>query len=235
MKSLSQFSFLLATFCLLLNFQALAQERRNQNLMGFTALKASSGVNVYLSQGSSESVEIEADEEAFRYIVAEIEDGNVLVLRMENTSKRWFKNIGPVNVYVSFTELDNIQLSGGSDVFGQGKLEFAKLRISSSGGADLRMQLQADELEVSSSGGSDVELSGTVAYFNGTASGGSDIKARELEAVVAEVSASGAADVHVRATRELKATASGASDIVYYGNPEKVELKESGASDITRR
>lgn len=228
-------SFVLAAFCLLINFQAFAQERINQNLSGFTALKVSSGVNVYLSQGSTESVEIEAEEEAFPYIIAEVDKDHVLVLRMKNTSKRWFKNMEPVNIYVSFIGLDNIQLSGGSDVYGQGELTFDKLRISSSGGADLRMQLEADELEVSSSGGSDVVLSGVAAYFKGTASGGSDIKARELEAEVAEVSASGAADVHVRATRELKASASGASDIVYYGNPEKVEVRESGASDITRR
>jgi hypothetical protein len=235
MKNYLQFIVAFALSCLLVNLPAFAQKRENQHLSGFNGVKASSGVNVYLSKGNTESVEIEAEEEVFQYIVAEIDGNNTLVIKIDNSSKRWFKKTGEVNVYVSFTELDNIQLSGGTDVTGEGVLEFNNLRISSSGGSDLRLNLQVNELEVKCSGGAYVVLAGSAAYFEGTASGGSDIKAKDLEAEVAEVSASGAADIHISASQALKATASGASDIVYYGNPEKVNVQSSGASDITKR
>jgi hypothetical protein len=234
MKNFSKFIFAITILCLTGATQVFAQQRVNQNLSGFTSVKASSGVNVYLSQGSTESVEIGAEEEVFQYVIAEI-DNNTLVIRIDNSSKRWFKKTGEVNVYVSFTELENIQLSGGTDVMGEGMLEFDNLRVSASGGSDLRLNLQVNELEVKCSGGADVVLAGAAAYFKGNASGGSDIKAKDLEAEVAEVSASGAADIHIRASRALTASASGASDIVYYGNPEKVNVQSSGASDITRR
>ncbi len=235
MKNFLQSVLAIAYLCLMVNLPVFAQKRVNQNLGGFTAIKASSGVNVYLRQGSSESVEIEAEEEAFEYIKAKIEDGNTLVIKMDNLSKRIFKKLGPVNVYVSFIDLNSIEVSGGTDLVGEGNLKFDKLKISSSGGSDLRLNLQADELVVRCSGGADVVLAGSAYYLNGTASGGSDIKAQELEVEEAEVSASGAADIKVRVSYGIKASASGASDIVYYGNPEKVAVRSSGASDITKR
>lgn len=227
--------FAFATLLLMVNLQAYSQQRVNQSLQGFTALKAASGVDVYLKQGDAESVEIEANEEAFKYIVAEVDSDQILVIKMDNTPKRWFSKMGPVKVYVSFTHLNQIQLSGGSDLLGQGMFIFEKLRLGSSGGSDLKMNLRADELEVNSSGGADVELAGSATYFKGVSSGGSDIKTQELETEVAEISSSGASDIRIKVIRALKATASGASDIIYYGNPEKVEVSTSGASDISKR
>lgn len=224
----------LVQLCLLASIQGHAQQRVNQNLTGFTSIKASSGVDVYLSQGSSESVEVEAEEESFKYIVTEV-NNNTLVIKMDDSWKSLFRKMGPVKVYVSFTELEAISASGGSDIYGQGELTFDELRIASSGGADVRLNLQADELEVHCSGGADVILSGAAGFMKGVSSGGSDIKAKELEVETAEISSSGASDVHIKVVNSLKASASGASDIVYYGNPRNVEISTSGASDITKR
>lgn len=227
-------SVVLVQLCLLASFQVQAQQRVNQNLTGFTSIKVSSGVDVYLSQGSGESVEVEAEEESFKYIITEVE-GNTLVIRMDDSWKNLFRKMEPVKVYVSFTSLDAISASGGSDIYGQGELTFNELRIASSGGADVRLNLQADELEVHCSGGADVILSGAADFMKGVSSGGSDLKAKDLEVEEADISSSGASDVHVQVVRSLKAAASGASDIVYYGNPTNVEISTSGASDITKR
>ena len=235
MKNSLHAVYVLALFFLVGNFQAHAQDRVNQNLRGFSAINASSGVDVYLSQGSTESVEVEAEEESLKYLITEVDNNNTLVIKMDDSWKRWFKEMEPVKVYVTFTNLDRIQLSGGTDVMGQGELEFENLQISSSGGSDIRLNLRVNELEVNSSGGADVVLKGNAAYLKGSASGGSDIKAQELDTEVAEINSSGASDVHVKVSRALKASASGASDIVYYGNPKEVEISTSGASDITKR
>lgn len=224
----------LVQLCLLASIQGHAQQRVNQNLTGFTSIKASLGVDVYLSQGSIESVEVEAEEESFKYIVTEV-NNNTLVIKMDDSWKNLFRKMGPVKVYVSFIELEAISASGGSDIYGQGELTFDDLRIASSGGADVRLNLQADELEVHCSGGADVILSGAAGFMKGVSSGGSDIKAKELEVETAEISSSGASDIQVKVVRSLKASASGASDIVYYGNPRNVEISTSGASDITKR
>lgn len=234
MKNFSKFIYAFAFLWLAGNTQATAQQRVNQKVSGFTAVKASSGVDVYLSQGTSESVEVEGEEESLKYLITEV-DGNTLVIRMDDSWKNLLRKMEPVKVYVSFTKLEAISASGGSDIYGQGELTFEELRIASSGGADVRLNLQAEELEVHCSGGADVVLSGTADFMKGVSSGGSDIKAKDLEVEEADISSSGASDVHIQVARSLKAAASGASDIVYYGNPTNVEISTSGASDITKR
>ena len=56
-----------------------------------------------------------------------------------------------------------------------------------------------------------------------------------LKAETAEVDASGASRVAVFATAELNSDASGASRIVYSGNPSSLKKSLSGASSITAR
>ena len=227
---------MLAALAVLLSVPSYAQKSIPRNIGNFSALKVSSGIDVYLTQGNAPAMEIETDEETLKRLIVEVDNNNTLVLRMENPKGwNWFSAFSPVKVRLTFTQLNDIKVSGGSDLFGQGTLNFDLLRIQASGGSDVKMNLRAKELDVQCSGGSDVVLEGAVTSFKGKASGGSDIKAIDLQAEVADVSASGGSDALIRVTRQLSANASGGSDIVYTGNPEKVNSNASGGSDIKKR
>ncbi|EMR02083.1 hypothetical protein ADICEAN_02790 [Cesiribacter andamanensis AMV16] len=217
-----------------------AQERVTRSVANFTALKVMSGIDVYLSQSDSPSVKIAVDsEETLQDLVVEVDASNTLVLRLpaNKQMRRWWgsqTNTRRVKAYVSFRQLTDIQVSGGSDLFGEGPLRFQRLRMAASGGSDIRMNLTADELEVTCSGGADAELQGRAGTFTARASGGSDLKAQELEAQVATVNVSGGSDGYIKVVRELTATASGGSDIVYWGSPAKVSSNASGGSEIKK-
>lgn len=219
---------------LIITLPSEAQTRVNKNISGFEGIHVSSGIDLYLSQTGKESVEIEADEDILDEVIVEMEN-DILIIKIERDFLDWFTNSGPIKAFVSFKELQEIHISGGSDLEGQGALKFDKLEMSSSGGSDIKISLTASELHISSSGGSDAVLAGYAAYFEGSASGGSDIKAKELDTDVANVSSSGGSDVLISVNRKLVANASGGSDIYYYGNPEEVEKNESGGSDITKK
>ena len=210
-----------------------AQQEANRNITGFNELHVSSGIDVYLSQGS-ESVRIEADDDIMEDIIVE-KNGKALIIKVDNPVMNWFASRGPIKAHVGFEDLKKIQISGGSDLEGEGALEFDKLDMSASGGSDIKLSLKANELKINSSGGSDVKLEGYVSYFEGSASGGSDIKAQDLETEVANINSSGGSDVHISVSRKLVANSSGGSDLYYYGDPEDVDSNESGGSDITKR
>lgn len=233
LKSISN-PILCFVIVLLISFQTEAQKGVNQNITGFTALHVSSGIDVYLSQGTNESVEIDADEDIIDEVIIE-KKNNTLIIKVDRSFMSWFTSSGSIKAYVKFKDLEEIQISGGSDLRGEGALKFDKIRMNASGGSDIKISLKANELNVQSSGGSDIELIGYSAYFEGSASGGSDIKGKDLETEVANISSSGGSDAHISVSRKLVASASGGSDIYYYGNPEEVDENESGGSDITKR
>lgn len=209
--------------------------KKDRAVSGFSGLSVSSGIDVYLTQGGSEKLTIEAkgiDEEDVK---SEVRNG-VLKLSIDRRGVNW--NWGRntyVKAYLTFRQLNNLQASGGADVFGQGTLSFNDLNVEASGGSDVTLALKADKLNASASGGADLKLAGSARTFNAHGSGGSDLDARKLTVDVCSANSSGGSDVYVNATRELSMRASGGSDIYYYGPAKVLAKSESGGSDITHK
>lgn len=211
--------------------------KKDRTVSDFTGLSVSSGIDVYLTQGSSEKLTLEAkgiDEEDVR---SEVRNGT-LKLYIDRKGINWGLNFGRdryVKAYVTFRQLRNLQASGGADVFGQGTLSFNDLNVEASGGSDVKLNLKATELNASASGGADLYLEGTARSLNANGSGGADLDARKLVAETGNANSSGGSDVYINATRELSLKASGGSDIYYYGSARVLAKSESGGSDIVRR
>jgi hypothetical protein len=210
--------------------------KKDRAVSGFTGLSVSSGIDVYLSQGSSEKLTLEArgiDEDR---VISRVKNG-VLELYIERKGfSGWnFGRNNYVKAYLTFRQLNNLQASGGADVFGQGRLSFNDLNLDASGGSDVKLELKADELNVSASGGADATLQGSARTLNANGSGGADLDARRLTAEICNANSSGGSDVYVNASKELSMKASGGSDIYYSGSAKVLAKSESGGSDISRR
>ena len=210
--------------------------KENRPVSSFSGLSASNGIDVYLTQGNDEKLTIEAkgiDEED---VISEVRNG-MLKLSINHKGMNIF-NFGRnryVKAYVTFHQLNRLVASGGADVVGQGKLSFRDLNVSSSGGADVKLNLTADALDASASGGADLVLEGTAQTLNASGSGGADLDARKLVVEMGNANSSGGSDVYINATRELNLKASGGSDVYYYGSARVSAQSKSGGSDITRK
>ena len=210
--------------------------KENRPVSSFSGLVTSSGIDVYLTQGNDEKLTIEAKGVEKEDVVTEVRNGT-LRLTIDRRGANFF-NFGRnryVKAYVTFRQLSKLTASGGSDVFGQGKLTFRTLAIAVSGGSDIKLNLTADELNASASGGADLLLEGQARSLNADGSGGADLDARKLVVETGNANSSGGADVYINATRELSLKASGGSDIYYYGPARVASQNKSGGSDITRK
>ncbi|MDX9883551.1 MAG: head GIN domain-containing protein [Prolixibacteraceae bacterium] len=230
-------SKLLFVFVLVLSgiysFAALANEkdtnRRNRETKPFHAIKVSTGIDLYLSQGDIEKIVVEAGNDIIDNLVTEVHDG-VLKIYM-NKSFIWKWNVER-KVYVTFRELDMLTADSGSDVESQGLLQVKNLKIDASSGSDIDMEIQAEQLSVNTSSGSDTELKGTAGYLKASSSSGSDLNAGELKVKVCEVSASSGSDATIYVTERIKASASSGADIRCLGNPPGKDINESSGGDV---
>jgi hypothetical protein len=226
-------STLILVFMLIAVNFTFAQKKETRNVGSFTAISASSGLNVFLKKGSTTSVVVEADEKKIDKISTEVENGT-LKLDIESKSWTWGAGDKEVNVYVTYNSLNAIAVSGGVDLESEGVLSSDKLSIAASGGADMELQIKVKDLKIDISGGADLDLSGTADKVNISASGGSDISAYGLTCQDATVNASGGADVDITVERSLNANASGAADVSYKGKVKDVKSNKSGGADIMR-
>lgn len=196
----------------------------------FTAIKATEGLDVYLTQGENESIIVEADENLQELIITEVENG---VLKIHTD-----KNIGNASskkVIVTFKDIASIISTSGSDVYSTNTITVENLELKSTSGSDMKLNVKTTSLNCKSTSGSDMRLSGSTTNLIAEATSGSDIKAADLKAESSQVKATSGADVTVNTSKKLTASANSGGDVKYYGNPESVEKNDSPSGSIKQK
>ena len=257
MKLLTRVTAVVLPMIFALNTSANEIIEREYTIKDVNEVRVSSGINLVLTQGNTESLNLKTSAELLKYVRVDLTN-NKLSLNVEKKFSEvssWF-NFDDVVFTLVVQNLELIDFSGGVDAK-VGDLNLSELTVKTSGGSDADFtNLNVKEINIEASGGSDVDVagitsetvrvnvsggsdfelkdSGTTHRLFVNASGGSDFKAKKLDSLDVEVIAGGASDVDVKASKTLKVNAGGASDVNYYGNPQ-VTSDIGGASDVTAR
>ena len=204
-----------------------------RNVSSFHAIDISTGIDLYLTQGN-EAVAVSAiDEETKNKIITKVQNG-VLKIYYEHGIMNWHGSNKKMKAYVSFKTLDDLEASGGSDVYAEEGINSNKLNIGFSGGSDFHGKITSADLKISSSGGSDVYVSGKAASLTIHVSGGSDFHGYDLITDNCDINASGGSDVYITANKQMNVNASGGSDVHYKGSGSIRNMNSSGSSSIKK-
>ena len=180
------------------------------NLTDFTAISASHGFNVVITQGSSYSVKVTTDDNLQQYVDVH-KGGSTLYVGLK---PGFGISTTQLKVEVTMPNLTNLQLSGGSQATAQ------NLNLAGNLGIDF-------------SGGSRATLSGTAVDLTVGGSGGSNINLQDLQVQNARVDLSGGSQAKVNASGRLDVNLSGGSQLQYRGNPTMGSQDISGGSRIS--
>lgn len=203
----------------------------------FHVIKVSHAIQVFVKQGNDEAVVVSAVDDKWRNrIKVEVKDG-ILRIWFENDGVRWNWNMGDkkLRAYVSVKNLDMIEASGASDVKIDGVLKGNQLNVKLSGASNLKGEFSYSRMKVEQSGASGSNVSGRVSELVINSSGASDFKGFDLTSDYCIAEASGASDIKVTVTKDLKVEATGASDIDYRGGAVISSFKSTGASSVRKR
>ena len=174
----------------------------------FNAVEVGGAFVVEITVQKDYSLEVEADDNLLPLIKTEF-DGETLRIESENK----ISSSSPIKIRISAPDIENLNISGAS-----------KVSI---------VNLNNESLNVDSSGASKISCEGQTKNLTVEMSGASNFEGENLKAEKVSVDASGASKATVSVKNDLKADLSGASKVVYYGNPANIEKKTSGASCIT--
>lgn len=199
----------------------------------FTGISVSGSVDLYLSQGNEEVVVVSAATPDLRdRIVTEIKNG-MLEIYFKDKGLRWTRD-KKLKAYVSFKTLSRLEASGASDIYANGVIKSNALQLILSGASDFKGAVDLQELSLNQSGSSDSQISGRADKVHIQVSGASDVKGYDLITDYCDANASGASDIQLTVNKEIKAIASGSSDISYKGNATVSNVKSSGASSVKK-
>ncbi len=196
----------------------------------FDKIDVSRGMNVYITQGETRKVVVKADENLLEAIETK-NDGDVLVIRATQN----IRNATSKKVFITVPDLEEIEASSGSNVFSETKLVFRDLKVSTSSGSNVTLEINSEKTEFSSSSGSNIKLQGISNSFKAKASSGANIKAVDLTVENCEVKASSGSNIWITAKSDFSGDVSSGANIFLYGNPKNSNIEKSSGGNIINK
>jgi Putative auto-transporter adhesin, head GIN domain len=220
--------FNLLFFCAL-SAGAMAQASEVRKVGGFTGVKASEAIDVYLKKGDAESVKVEAEAKTLPRVLTEIKDNTLKVHMKSGTS-----NNSSVKIYVTYTKLDHISSSSAANVFSDGPIKAGTMDISASSAASVEITLDAEAVNVDVSSAGNIVLEGKSKSLEIEASSAGDINAYNLECESVKARANSAGSAKINVTKALEAHANSGGSIRYRGNPMKTNTQSNSGGSVKK-
>ncbi len=180
-------------------------------VVGFSGVQINMGADLVLTQGDTENLEIEADNNLMPYILTEVR-GNVLVIETPDNVN--LAPSQPIQVRMAFEELNAINVFGRSNIT-----------------AD---DLNLEALELHFEGSGSTRLTGQVARQTIFIRGQATLNNMELDTAHTRVEISGSGTVEVNASDTLDVRIAGMGFVYYTGSPQ-ITKDISGSATITQR
>ncbi|MCL4488062.1 MAG: DUF2807 domain-containing protein [Chloroflexi bacterium] len=201
-------------------------------LSDFTGVDAASAFQVNLVRGDSFQVTVSADDNLFDYIKI-VKEGSTLRIYTDSTPGRGIRP-ATLRADIQMPALDELRLSGATRASLSGFSSTRDLHLDVSGASRLNGAMDMGNARMQVSGASQVTLKGSVKTMTVNVSGASKATLRDLAAEAADMELSGASTATVHVRNNLAYNLSGASHLIYAGNPKIDRGQSSGVSSISR-
>lgn len=219
---------------------------------GFTEIRIDAAFKVEIVRADAFSIMVDAED--FRYVKVEL-SGNTLKIGRQGID--WFAPFHQQpDAKITLPVLTGIEINGAShgtitgfqsdndlaiELTGASKLDAAgiaagNLRVEVSGASALTGAIKAaGNARITATGASRVDLTGSASEVNAKVSGASRAELSNFVTHDVTLDFSGASNGAVNLNGTLNAHVSGASNLVWTGNPTMGDIATSGASSLRRR
>lgn len=234
-KQLKNFATLFIIYCVLVLTSCDSQDpgpiqeiERDYTVLDFDRLEMGSAFHIEVEQANTYSIQIKGD----RRNVDDLDvykSGSTLIIKYTENANRKH------DTYITITmpRLKAVNFSGASVSTIKGFESDNEFDLFLSGASISQLDAGYREINLDISGASSLVMHGLGDVLDAKISGASSLSAFDFPVREASVKVSGASESKVTVSDELDATASGASSILYRGNP-AVSSNSSGASSIAK-
>lgn len=214
--------------------KTIQQTTQDRHLSGFRAIDLAGSFDVYITQGSTESVKVEAPSDVIDRIITEVEDGVLKIHSKKDINWNWSFGNKKMVIYVTAKDLNSVGVTGSGDIFFKEGITTNSLKLRVTGSGDMLGRVSVKTLECKISGSGDMKLSGRADESTVSIVGSGDFTARDLATVNTAVRVAGSGDAVVNASNKVEAAVSGSGDIHYTGGAKNISSTKAGSGDISR-
>jgi hypothetical protein len=202
-----------------------------RKVSGFDAISLEYPAKVFITQGTSESLKIEAEDNLLPDLKAEVNNGTLEIF-YQKTSGKHIIPTKPIVINIMVKDLADVEFSSAGELKIDG-LKSDDLSVDLNGAGDLELNnINIQKLSVNLSGAGSMAASGTADELDVNISGFGDFKSPDLHGKSANVNISGAGSAIVWVDEKLDAEISGAGSVNYYGAA-KVDKQINGVGSVS--
>ena len=173
-------------------------QTESRSVSDFDEIDVCCGMQLELTQGSAENLDIEADDNILPEIVSTVSGGKLTVRYKNELGTARYRPSQVIRVQVSVIEIRAVTISGGGRLETEA-IETDRLSIELSGGSQGKTgMIRSDELIVNLSGGSKLTASQLlVGKLSQDLSGGSEAEVDDFQGESLSLEASGGGESHI--------------------------------------
>ncbi|HEX4958621.1 MAG TPA: head GIN domain-containing protein [Lacibacter sp.] len=205
----------------------------NRNEGTFNGVKTAGSFDLYVTQGDDYSVRIEAEENLMKYILTEVENGELKVRVKRGVNLRPRQDM---KVFVTAPRFKELGIAGSGNIIAETNLSSdSPMEFSISGSGDIRaIAVDAPKITVRIAGSGNASLAGSTRDAVYRIAGSGDIKCRDLKTENTEVHIAGGGNVWSYCSQNLDVHIAGSGDVHYAGNPVNVKQKIAGSGNMIK-
>ncbi len=183
----------------------------DRKISAFTSIQSTGSVDIKLSQGESEKITVETDDNIQQYVEINIEDETLFVRLKNGTSV----NPSKLVVHVTCKTLTSYSSTGSGDLQTENPLKTNKLNIGQSGSGDIKMAIEATAVNVKKTGSGDFKIKGTVATLDIASTGSGDTDASGLTCADMKIRGTGSGDFQLKKGVSAVVNITGSGEVLY--------------------
>jgi len=192
----------------------------------FSALDVGGAFKVILSKSDSPYVKVETDDNLHQQVSLRVRDGRLMI------GSKGMTNPTKLNVYVYYTELVAVDVSGAATLNSTNPIEGKEFLLNISGAAKSDLQVNVEQLITKISGAARITFEGKANMHITEVSGVGELLAVNLVTDVTRAKVSGAAKAKVTATEKIDSDVSGAGRLEYFDGKSMVSVGKEGQFSI---
>lgn len=189
---------------------------KSYEIDNFSELHLEGGYKVFLSQGARPGLLVKTTGSDVFDVLKIRQNGDLLHLDVERDNFDFDR----INLYITFTQLENLHIEGGVSLKTEGYLDLGDFDLWVEGGAKIDLDLKADNIKIRGEGGVLFSLDGVANSLDVYVTGAAHVDAEDLKTKDVVFRIEGVGTGSVFATRSLDAKIEGVGKIRYKGNPQ---------------
>lgn len=224
----------------------------SRQVSGITAVQLDTSGDLTLSQGESESLTIEAEDNLLPLLTSDVSSGTLKLGTKPNTGISATK---PIKYTLVVKSLASLELNGSGNIIASDLTSVDKFTVQSNGSGDISLaalstndttvhlagsgkltiaNLASAKVVLKIDGSGDAQIAGTTTDQTVSITGSGDFNGEKLVSKTAVVKTDGSGSTTVQVSDTLDATISGSGNITYTGSP-TVTQKDDGSGKIIQK